>query len=79
MQFYNGEDPATGSAAGCAISFLVGHGAVASDEPIVVTQGVEIGRTSEIHLAARRLDTGVTDVRVGGSTVRVANGRLFLP
>ena len=79
MQFYNGEDPATGSAAGCAISFLVGHGAVDSDQRIVITQGVEIGRTSEIHLAARRLDTGVTDVRVGGSTVRVANGRLFLP
>ena len=79
MQFYNGEDPATGSAAGCAISFLVGHGAVGSDEKIVVTQGVEIGRPSEIHLAARRLDSGVTDVRVGGSTVPVANGRIFLP
>ena len=25
MQFYNGEDPATGSAAGCAISYLVRH------------------------------------------------------
>ena len=79
MQFYGGEDPATGSAAGCAISFLVGHGAVASDAPVVVTQGVEIGRRSVIHLAARKLDTGVTNVRVGGSTVPVANGRLFLP
>ena len=28
MQFYNGEDPATGSAAGCAISYLVRHGRV---------------------------------------------------
>lgn len=79
MQFYGGEDPATGSAAGCAISYLVGHGAVASDAPVVVTQGVEMGRPSAIHLAARKLDTGVTDVRVGGSTVPVANGRLFLP
>jgi trans-2,3-dihydro-3-hydroxyanthranilate isomerase len=79
MQFYGGEDPATGSAAGCAISYLVRHGAVASDAPAVVIQGVEIGRPSEIHLAARRLDARVTDVRVGGSTVPVANGRLFLP
>jgi trans-2,3-dihydro-3-hydroxyanthranilate isomerase len=78
MQFYGGEDPATGSAAGCAISYLVGHGAVGSDAPVVVTQGVEMGRKSVIHLAARKLDTGVTDVRVGGSTVPVANGRLFL-
>ncbi len=30
MQFYDGEDPATGSAAGCAISYLVAHGTVAS-------------------------------------------------
>jgi trans-2,3-dihydro-3-hydroxyanthranilate isomerase len=79
MQFYGGEDPATGSAAGCAIGYLVRHDAVASDAPAVVIQGVEIGRPSEIHLAARRLDARVTDVRVGGSTVPVANGRLFLP
>jgi trans-2,3-dihydro-3-hydroxyanthranilate isomerase len=30
MQFYGGEDPATGSAAGCAISYLVGRGLVQS-------------------------------------------------
>jgi trans-2,3-dihydro-3-hydroxyanthranilate isomerase len=79
MQFYGGEDPATGSAAGCAISYLVEHGTVASDAPVEVIQGVEMGRKSVIHLAAQKLDTGVTNVRVGGSTVPVANGRLFLP
>jgi len=79
MQFYGGEDPATGSAAGCAISYLVGHGAVASDQPVELVQGVEIGRPSRIHLAARKLDATVTNVRVAGSTVPVANGRLFLP
>ena len=30
IQFYGGEDPATGSAAGCAISYLVARGAVPS-------------------------------------------------
>jgi trans-2,3-dihydro-3-hydroxyanthranilate isomerase len=79
MQFYNGEDPATGSAAGCAISHLVARGAVGSDETIQLMQGVEMGRLSLILLSARRVDSRVTDVRVGGSTVLVANGRLFQP
>jgi trans-2,3-dihydro-3-hydroxyanthranilate isomerase len=86
MQFYGGEDPATGSAAGCAISYLVHCGAVASGERIHLRQGVEIGRPSELYLSAR-LDSGsekgelprVTEVRVGGSTVLVAKGQLFLP
>ena len=52
MQFYGGEDPATGSAAGCAISYLVGHGIVAPRQRIHVQQGVEIGRTSDLFLAA---------------------------
>ncbi len=79
MQFYGGEDPATGSAAGCAISYLVARGAVASGEEILLKQGVEIGRPSDIRLSARLLDGRVSDVRVGGSTVLVAKGRLFLP
>jgi trans-2,3-dihydro-3-hydroxyanthranilate isomerase len=79
MQFYNGEDPATGSASGCAISYLVARGAVAEGETVRVIQGVEIGRPSLILLSARRVDGRVTDVRVGGSTVLVAKGRLFQP
>ncbi|MGA9586584.1 MAG: PhzF family phenazine biosynthesis protein [Terracidiphilus sp.] len=79
MQFYGGEDPATGSAAGCAISYLVGHGIVAPRQRIHVQQGVEIGRTSDLFLAADLVSGKVTDVRVGGSTVRVAKGQLFLP
>jgi trans-2,3-dihydro-3-hydroxyanthranilate isomerase len=79
MQFYGGEDPATGSAAGCAISYLVAHGAVASGEKIHVRQGVEIGRPSDLFLSARKVSARVTDVRVGGSTVFVATGQLFQP
>jgi trans-2,3-dihydro-3-hydroxyanthranilate isomerase len=79
MQFYGGEDPATGSAAGCAIAYLVQRGAVASDACIALRQGVEIGRPSDISLCARKELTRVTDVRVGGSTVLAATGRLFLP
>lgn len=79
MQFNGGEDPATGSAAGCAISYLVQRGIVPSDQRIHVRQGVEIFRPSELFLAARRDGARVTDVRVGGSTVLVAKGQLFLP
>jgi trans-2,3-dihydro-3-hydroxyanthranilate isomerase len=79
MQFYGGEDPATGSAAGCAISYIVRRGLVQSGAQIHVRQGVEIGRPSDIFLSARLEDARVTDVRVGGSTVLVARGKFFLP
>ena len=86
MQFNGGEDPATGSAAGCAISYLVARGAVPSSERIHLRQGVEMGRPSELYLSAQ-IESGsardgsarVSEVRVGGSTVLVAKGRLFLP
>jgi trans-2,3-dihydro-3-hydroxyanthranilate isomerase len=79
MQFYGGEDPATGSAAGCAISYLVHHNLVEANQRIHVQQGVEIGRTSDLFLRADRISGKVSNVRVGGSTVRVAKGVLFLP
>jgi trans-2,3-dihydro-3-hydroxyanthranilate isomerase len=79
MQFNGGEDPATGSAAGCAISYLVRYGLVAPGSQIHVRQGVEIGRASDLFLAADLVSGKVGDVRVGGSTVRVAKGQLFLP
>jgi len=79
MQFNGGEDPATGSAAGCAISYLVKRGAVASGKRVHLRQGVEMGRPSELYLSAQTRLRTVSDVRVGGSTVLVAKGRLFLP
>ena len=79
MQFYGGEDPATGSAAGCAISYLVKHNIVPSRRQIHVQQGVEIGRTSDLFLTAAMVESRVTDVRVAGSTVPVAKGTIFLP
>ena len=79
MQFNGGEDPATGSAAGCAISYLVARGMAASGARIAVRQGVEMGRPSNLFLSARLDGTGVSEVRVAGSTVLVAKGQLFLP
>ena len=78
MQFYGGEDPATGSAAGCAISYLVARGLAPEGEAVHLRQGIEIARPSDIFVSARREQSIVTDVRVGGSTVLVAQGKLFL-
>jgi trans-2,3-dihydro-3-hydroxyanthranilate isomerase len=79
MQFYNGEDPATGSASGCAISYLVRHGFAESGQPIVIEQGVEMLRPSRIYVQATRSSDSVSGVFVGGRTISVAMGRLFIP
>lgn len=79
MQFYGGEDPATGSASGCAIAYLVRHGMVESGRQTVFAQGVEMRRPSRIYVRATRTGEKVHDVFVGGRTTKVANGRFFLP
>ena len=79
MQFYGGEDPATGSAAGCVAAWLVRHRLAESGRPTVMEQGVEIGRPSRLVLEASREGDRVTRVRVGGRTIPVATGQLFLP
>jgi trans-2,3-dihydro-3-hydroxyanthranilate isomerase len=61
MLFYGGEDPATGSAAGCAVSWLVRHGVAKSEEQVLIHQGAEARRPSEIlfaqHATVRRSPT----------------------
>jgi len=78
MFFYGGEDPATGSAAGCAASWMVQHGIAKSDEQVVIRQGVETGRPSEIYVRATRDGQRVSNVRVGGYAVEVLRGRVTL-
>jgi len=78
MQFYNGEDPATGSAAGCAVSYLVHHGVALSGIQIVLKQGIEMLRPSRITASATLHEDGVGKVFIGGRTIPVAKGRFFL-
>ena len=78
MFFYGGEDPATGSAAGCAASWMVQHGVAKSDEQLVIRQGVECRRPSEMHVRATREGGRVTDVRVGGYAVEILRGTVVL-
>jgi trans-2,3-dihydro-3-hydroxyanthranilate isomerase len=82
MLFYNGEDPATGSAAGCAAAWMVAHGVAIADEPVMIEQGLEMKRPSRIFVRASRDGTGdnnrIVNVRVGGHAVEVLRGEVFL-
>lgn len=78
MLFYNGEDPATGSAAGCASAWMVKHGVAKSDERVLIEQGMEMHRPSRIFVRASREDDGVVNVRVGGNVVEVLRGEVSL-
>jgi len=79
IQFYGGEDPATGSAAGCCISWLVRHGLVVPGVVTLIEQGVEIFRPSLITARASLTGSQVGEVHVSGRTIPVASGRFFLP
>ncbi len=83
MIFYNGDDPATGSAAGCCSAWMVAHGIAASDEQVLIEQGLEMHRPSNIFVRATRHggehDNHVVNVRVGGNCVEVLRGEVTLP
>ena len=78
MFSYGVEDPATGSAAGCAASWMVQHGIANSDEQVLIRQGVEMRRPSDIYVRATRDGERVTNVRVGGYAVEVLRGTVSL-
>jgi trans-2,3-dihydro-3-hydroxyanthranilate isomerase len=78
MLFYNGEDPATGSAAGCAAAWMVAHGVAKPEERVLIEQGMEMKRPSRIFVRASRSDNRVVNVRVGGNSVEIMRGELFL-
>jgi trans-2,3-dihydro-3-hydroxyanthranilate isomerase len=76
--FSTGEDPATGSAAGCAISWLVRNGVVKSGQRTHIEQGVEMKRPSQIFARAEKQDDKILNVRVGGHAVEVMEGEYSL-
>jgi len=78
MLFYNGEDPATGSAAGCAAAWMVANRVAQSDERVLIEQGIEMQRPSRIFVRASLRDNTVVNVRVGGNAVEVLRGEIFL-
>lgn len=69
------EDPATGSAGGSLGAYLVRHGKLKTEKPLVITQGVEMGRMSRIHVRVRE-ERGKLTPYVSGSAVRVMEGEI---
>ena len=78
MFFYGGEDPATGSAAGCAASWMARYGWAKSDEQVLIRQGVEAGRPSELFVRASCDGERISNVRVGGYAVEILRGTVTL-
>jgi len=86
MLFYNGEDPATGSAAGCAAAWMVARGVADPDERVLIEQGIEMQRPSRIFVRAafqeqrenKVGDNRIVNVRVGGNAIEVMRGEVFL-
>jgi trans-2,3-dihydro-3-hydroxyanthranilate isomerase len=71
------EDPATGSAAGALGALRVFRGA--EPGPLIVRQGDEIGRPSQMHVSVGGSAGAPADVRVGGRAVLVFEGELDVP
>jgi trans-2,3-dihydro-3-hydroxyanthranilate isomerase len=76
MIFYNGEDPATGSAAGPCIAWAVKNNVVPAGKQALIEQGVEMKRRSRIYVSAERDGDKIVNVRVGGHAVEVVRGQL---
>jgi len=78
MIFYNGEDPATGAASGCAAAWMVRYGVAQPEETVRIDQGLEIHRRSLIYVRAGRDGDRVVNVRVGGNVVEILRGEVTL-
>ena len=72
------EDPATGSASGALGAYLVQNGVVdvAPTNEIVIEQGYEIERPSQILVRIESDDDVIQTVKVGGQCVMVVEGTL---
>jgi trans-2,3-dihydro-3-hydroxyanthranilate isomerase len=79
MIFYNGEDPATGSAAGCAAAWMTKYGVAKSSERVLIEQGIEMNRASQIYVSAEKSGDQIVNVRVGGHALEVGRGDFRIP
>lgn len=73
------EDPATGSAAAAfAGAVLLFDRLGAGLHAITIEQGIEMGRSSFIHLEIDVKNGAMIGARIGGKAVRIASGTLFV-
>ncbi|HEV2644600.1 MAG TPA: PhzF family phenazine biosynthesis isomerase, partial [Candidatus Elarobacter sp.] len=74
------EDPATGSAAACLAAYLATKAPIADGElRWTIEQGVEMGRTSTLHISAAIRAGEIAAIRVAGESVLVSTGTLRVP
>jgi trans-2,3-dihydro-3-hydroxyanthranilate isomerase len=78
MPFYNGDDPATGSAAGCCAAWMAMQGVIERGEQAIIEQGIEVHRPSRIFVRAEKSGDKVVNVHVGGYCVEVAHGEFWI-
>ena len=74
----SGDDPATGSAAGCAAAWMLRHGKLRSEERITIEQGSEVQRPSKLYARAAQHGKDIRQVRVGGHAVQVMRAQYNL-
>jgi trans-2,3-dihydro-3-hydroxyanthranilate isomerase len=74
------EDPATGSACGSLGAYIVRHRMVdyTSQSHFVMTQGVEMGRPSQVHVILTVERDKITSLRVGGQCVWAGRGEIHI-
>ncbi|WP_341677358.1 PhzF family phenazine biosynthesis protein [Niveibacterium sp. SC-1] len=73
------EDPATGSAAAPLGALLASREAADGTYRWEIVQGADMGRPSQLWLEVERVDGNIGAIRVGGSAVIVAEGRMLSP
>lgn len=76
--FPGGEDPATGSAAGCTAAWMVRYGIAQPEQTVRIQQGVEMKRPSQIFVRASKDGDRIANVRVGGYAVQIMEGTATL-
>jgi trans-2,3-dihydro-3-hydroxyanthranilate isomerase len=73
------EDPATGGAAAPFGAYAARHGLIDSaGAEFTISQGVEMGRPSDIRVEVRRRPDDVLGIRIGGRCAIVASGEFTL-
>jgi trans-2,3-dihydro-3-hydroxyanthranilate isomerase len=72
-EFGIGEDPATGGAAGPLGAYLAEHGLAGMPGSVLIRQGEQVGRPSELHVEVDR-EGDAWRVRVGGGVHVVGRG-----
>ena len=74
------EDPATGSATAILAGQLLATGALSEGTSVwTLRQGVEMGRPSNLRLSVDVSAGAITAIRVAGSAVKIAKGRIRIP